>query len=143
RHRELAVRSALGASAARLTAQMLIENTVLLMISAILGILVAVWGVRGLHSWARLNLPAALEFRVDGSMLLACLLVSAITLLLFALGPALNASRIDVREALNQSGRSAVNQGHRRATKLLIIAEVSMALILLVGTGLLLKSFHR
>ena len=71
------------------------------------------------------------------------MLASAFTLLLFGLGPALVGSRVDLRDALSQSGRQGVSLRRRRAAKLLIVSEVGLALVLLVGAGLLLKSFHR
>jgi putative ABC transport system permease protein len=143
RQRELAVRSALGASAARLTRQMLVENSVLVTVSAVLGIAVAGWGVHGLNAWGHANLPSVVQFHVDRWMLLASLLASVFTLLLFGLGPALVGSHVDLRDVLNQSGRQGASLDRRGATKLLIVAEVSLALVLLVGAGLLLRSFHR
>ena len=143
RRRELAVRSALGASARRLTRQMMVENFVLVMMAAAFGLAIAYLGLRGLHSWGQFNLPSILEFRMGGWMLLGSLLASLLTFFLFGLGPALVASRMDLRDALNQSTRQGVSLGHRRAGKLLVICEVSLALVLLIGAGLLLASFRR
>ena len=143
RQRELAVRSALGATAARLTRQMLAENSVLVVLSSALGIAIAWWSVRGLNAWGHRNLPSIVQFHVDRWMLTGSVLASVITLLLFGLGPALIGSHVDLRDILNQCGRQGVSLRRRGASKLLIVAEVSLALILLVGAGLLLRSFHR
>ena len=143
RQRELAVRSALGASARHLLSELLTENLVLLILAGIVATLMVTWALKALASWAQLNLPSVIHFHIDGWMLADCAVVSLLTILLFGLGPALAGARVDLREAMNQGGRQGISVGHRRAARLLIISEVSLAMVLLVGTGLLLKSFHR
>jgi putative ABC transport system permease protein len=143
RRRELAVRLALGGTRARLACQMLIESSALVSLAAGVGLLLATWGVSAVRQWGRLNLPHVLQFRVDGWMLIASVLVSAVTALIFGLGPALAGSRTDVRDSLSQSGRQGISLGRRRATRLLVVSEVGLAIVLLVGAGLLLKSLHR
>ena len=143
RQRELAVRGALGASSARLTQQMLTENLVLVVLADGLGIGIAAAGIRALNIWGQSYLPSVLQVEVDGWMLCGSVLASTFTLLLFGLGPALAGSRVDLRDALNQSGRQGVSLGRRRTARLLIVCEVAMALVLLVGAGLLVKSLHR
>ena len=143
RRRELAVRSALGASTARLTRQMMAENLVLLALAAGLGLAIAYLGLQGLHAWGQLNLPSILEFRAGGWLLAGSLFSSLLTLLLFGLGPVLIASRVDLRGALGQGARQGTSLRHRRAGRLLVICEVSLALVLLIGAGLLLASFRR
>lgn len=143
RQREFVVRSALGATASRLTRQMLVENSLLVGLAAALGILLSAWGIEALRWWGQRNLPAVLQFKTDLSMLLASVAVSVLTLFLFGLGPALVGARVDLRDALSQTGRQGISLGGRRAAKFLIVWEVSLALVLLVGAGLLLKSFHR
>ena len=143
RQRELAVRSALGASAKRLLGELLAENLVLVALAAILAVLMVTWALKGLSSWAQLNLPSVIHLHMDRWMLLDCGVVCLLTILLFGLGPAMAGAQVDLRDAINQSGRQGVSVGHRRAAKLLIVSEVSLALILLVGTGLLVKSFRR
>lgn len=143
RERELAVRSALGATAGHLFREVLTENLTMLCIAGILAILMVVWALKALSSWAQLNLPSIVHFRIDGWMLADCALVCLFTILLFGLGPAFVGSRVDLRDAINQSGRHGVSLRHRRASSFLVISEVGLALVLLVGTGLLLKSFRR
>jgi len=143
RQRELAVRGALGASAARLVRQMLAENFLLVVMAAALGIAIAMAGIVGLRKWGTAYLPSVVHISVDRWVLVASVLASAFTLLLFGLGPALAGSRVDLRDALSQSGRQGVSLRRRRAAKMLIVCEVGLALVLLVGAGLLLKSFHR
>ena len=143
RQRELAVRGALGASARRLARQMLAENLVLVVMAALLGIAIAIAGIQGLRIWGHTYLPSVVHVSLDRWVLAGSVVASALTLLLFGLGPALVGSRVDLRDALSQSGRQGVSLRRRRAAKMRIVFEVGLALVLLVGAGLLLKSFHR
>jgi predicted permease len=143
RHRELAVRNALGATPGRLVRQMLVENLLLVSIAAVVGLLSAVWGIEGLRLWGRLNLPAFLQFRVNGWVLEISIFCSVLAGLVFGLGPALAGSRVDIRDALSQCGRQGGALGRRGAGRILVVAEVCLAMVLLVGAGLILKSFHR
>jgi putative ABC transport system permease protein len=143
RQREFAVRSALGATGKRLARQMFVESFTLVMIAAVLGALMAVWGVAGLRSWGRLNLPQLIQIRVDPWMLAASGLISIVTGFLFGLVPSLAGSRVDLRDALSQGGKQGSGIGHRRAAKALVISEVCLAVVLLAGAGLLLKSLYR
>jgi len=143
RQREFAVRSALGASGGRLLRQLLIENSVLTGIAGVIGLLLAYWGVRALQPWAAEHLSPLLRVEMDDTVLAASLAFSVLTGLVFGLGPALLSSRADVRDALSHAGRQGTGLGRRKAARMLVIAEVGMALMLLVGAGLLLKSFQR
>jgi putative ABC transport system permease protein len=143
RRRELAVRLALGGTRRRLVRQMLIESSVLVSLAAIAGLLLAAWSLSAVRHWGRINLPHVLQFHVDGWMLAAAVLVSVVTGLIFGVGPALVGSRTDVRDSLSQSGRQGISLGRRRATRLLVVSEVCLAIVLLAGAGLLLKSLHR
>jgi len=143
RERELAVRSALGATAGRLFREVLIENLAVLAMAGILAVLLVTWVLNGISSWARLNLPSIVHLHSDRWMMADCAFVCLVTILLFGLGPAIVGSRVDHRDAIHQSGRQGVSPRHRRASSFLIISEVGLALVLLVGTGLLLKSFER
>jgi putative ABC transport system permease protein len=143
RQREFAVRGALGASRFRLARQMLAENCALVVMAAGLGIAIAVAGLQALRAWGQAYLPSVLQIGVDRWMLAGSVVASGFTLLLFGFGPALAGSRIDLRDALSQSGRQGSSLARRRTAKLLIVCEVGLALMLLVGEGLLLKSFHK
>ena len=143
RQKEFAVRSALGASPGLLVRQLLVENFLLTIAAAALGLLIAVWGVHALGAWAALNLPDFVHFRVDGWILAGSVVLSICTGLLFGMGPAVLSSRVDLREALNRGGRQGGDLGRRTGAPILVVAEVGLALVLLVGAGLLLKSFHR
>jgi putative ABC transport system permease protein len=143
RQREFAVRSALGASTQRLLGELLTENLVMLVLAAIVAVLMVTWALKGLGSWAQLNLPSVVHLHADRWMLMDCGVVCLLTILLFGLGPAWAGSQVDLRDAIHQGGRQGLSLGHRRAAKLLIVSEVCLSLILLVGTGLLLKSFRR
>lgn len=143
REREFAVRSALGATAGRLFRELFAENLLLLSLAGILAVLMVTWALKGLASWAQVNLPSIVHFQPDGWMLLDCALVCLFTIILFGLGPAFIGSRVDLRDSINQSGRQGVSLRHRRASSCLIVSEVGLALVLLLGTGLLLKSFRR
>jgi putative ABC transport system permease protein len=143
RRRELAVRCALGASAKQLLLELLTENLTIVLFAGLVAVLMVTWALKILASWARLNLPSIIHFHADRWVLVDCALVCLLTVLLFGLGPALVGARVDLREAMQEGGRYGPSAGHRRAAKLLIISEMSLALVLLVGTGLLLKSFHR
>jgi putative ABC transport system permease protein len=143
RQRELAVRSALGASAKHLLGELLTENLAMLTLAAIVATLLTTWALKALSTWGQLNLPSVIHFHVDRAMLADCGIVSVLTILLFGVGPALAGARVDLRDAISRSGRQGMSLAHRRTARLLIISEVSLALILLAGTGLLLKSFRR
>jgi putative ABC transport system permease protein len=143
REREFAVRAALGASASRLVQQVLVENLLLTVAAGVLGLLFAVWGIDALNAWAPENLPSVLHFSLDRWMLAASAAFSLLTGLLFGLAPAVLGSRVDLRGALTQGGRQGMSMGRRAASKILVAAEVAMAMALLLGAGLLLKSFHQ
>ena len=143
RQRELAVRGALGATGARLARQMLTENFMLVVFAAALGVAIALAGLHALRNWGHPYLPSVLQFNVDRWMLTGSVLASAVTLLLFGLGPAMLGSRLDLRDALSQSGKQGSSLGRRRTAKLLIVFEVGLAMVLLVGAGLLIKSLRR
>ncbi|MGH9591975.1 MAG: FtsX-like permease family protein, partial [Bryobacteraceae bacterium] len=143
RQKEFAVRAAMGASRARLARQLFTENFILVAVATGLGMLLASWCVAGLRAWSQLNLPEMIQIQVDGRVLAACGGVAVFTGLLFGLGPALWGSRVDLRDALSQSGRQGASLGRGRAARFLIVSEISLALVLLAGAGLFLKSFHK
>jgi putative ABC transport system permease protein len=143
RRRELAVRAALGASQGRLVRHLLAESTVLALVGGAAGLLVAAWGARLLAALAPGELAGSLlpqvAVRLDAPVLLFTLGLVLGTSLLFGLGPALAAARVDLREPFQAIARGR----HRRSRGLLVAGEVAMATILLVGAGLLVRSFAR
>jgi putative ABC transport system permease protein len=143
RQRELAVRATLGASPMRLARHLLLENLLLLVLAGTLGLVLATWGMSALRVWATAHLPSAVHLESGRSALLASLVISLLTGLLFGLGPALLGSRVDLRNALSQSGRQGHSMGRRRRQKILVAAEVALALVLLVAAGLLVESFRK
>ena len=142
RQREIAVRLAMGAPRSRVVRQLLTESLLISLIGGTLGLALAFGGVRALVSLLPADFPRAHEIHVSGPVLAFTLLVSLITGILFGLAPALQASRTDPKEGLQKGGRTSTagrNQGRLRNA--LVIAEVSLASVLLVGAGLMLRTF--
>jgi putative ABC transport system permease protein len=143
RGREVALRIAVGAGGGRIIRQFLTESFVLAALGGLLGSACAFWGIRGV---ARL-LPHSLSgetFSLNGAVLLFVVALVAMCALLFGLAPSLRAARVDVQSGLKESGRNTsggLGQGRLRET--LAIAEISLALILLIGTGLMIKTLSR
>jgi putative ABC transport system permease protein len=140
RRKELAVRAALGAARGRLVRQLLTESVLLSLVAGGVGLLCAVWGVQGLVNLMPNDLPRLNDVSIDANVLLFTLAVSTLTGLAFGLVPALQVSRVDLTETLKEgTGKATGVQG--RSTRVLIVLEVALSLVLLVGAGLLLKSF--
>jgi putative ABC transport system permease protein len=143
RRQEIAVRAALGASRWRLIRQLMAESTLLSLVGAILGILLSVAGVQALLALVPPEkIPRAGEVHLDGWVLAFTFGLSLVTGLVFGLAPALNATRRELREGVSEGGRSVTGR-HERLRGALVIAEVALALVLLTGAGLLVKSFVR
>jgi putative ABC transport system permease protein len=143
RQREMAVRTALGASRLRVARQLLTESVLLSLAGGGLGLLVAFWGVRALGQWSGASLPAMQGIGIDAWVLAFTLGVSVITGLVFGLAPAFQTWRTDVNAALKQEGRGDTGGHRNRLRHLLVVSEVALALVLLIGAGLLIKSFSR
>jgi predicted permease len=141
RKREMSVRVALGANRWRIIRQLLTESLLLASIGALLGILLAHWGASLIASQLPGSIPRLAEANVDLRVLMFTLAVSLVTGLLFGLAPALQASRLNLTDALKEGDRGSVSRQHLR--NVLVVCEVALTLTLLVGAGLLIQSFRR
>ena len=143
RSKEIAVRTALGAGRVRIIRQLLSETAVLGLLGGAVGIALAYWGVKALSSLLPSSLPQTNPIRVDYFVLGFALLLSAIAGVAFGLVPAMFAANADIQNALREGARSGESRNRRRARGFLAVAEVSLAMVLLVTAGLLLRSFAR
>ncbi|HEX4637910.1 MAG TPA: ABC transporter permease [Chthoniobacterales bacterium] len=143
RQKEIAIRAALGASRARVLRQMLTESILLSAIGGMAGLVLSIWLTDVLMSMLPEGSPRLEHIGIDYRVLTFAFAVSALTGILFGIVPALQASKLDITSALKEGGRSG--EVHRRtsARSLLLIGEVALSLMLLVGAGLLIKSFIR
>src|SRR5881409_580683 len=142
RQKEMAVRAALGAGRWRIVRQLLTESLLLSMAGGILGLLLAYGGVRLILAHSPNSIPRAGEIGLDAGVLAFTAMLSVLTGVLFGLAPAWQASRPDVQETLKKTSRG-VTGGRARLRQALVINEVALTLVMLVGAGLLLRSFHR
>jgi putative ABC transport system permease protein len=144
RRREVAIRAALGAGRARLVRQFLIEGALLSLAGGASGALLAAWGVDLLLKVMPSEIPRLDQVGVDARVLLFTLALSAFTSLVFGFAPALQASRADLRETLKEAGRAGgASPSRQRFRRLLVVAQVALAVVLVVGAALLVKSFRR
>ena len=144
RQKEMAMRAALGAGRSRLLRQMLTESVALSCCGAVLGLVLAVAGTHELAHLHAFNLPLLASVRIDGSALLFTLLAAVASGVLFGLLPALQVSAFSLREGLQYAGRgSSGGKRHAWVRDGLVVSELAFACILLVGAGLLIRSFLR
>ncbi len=143
RARELAVRSALGAGRGRLVRQLLTESTVIALAGGAFGVLVALFGMRALVAMGGSQLPRSSEIRLDSSVLLFALGLSIATGIVFGLAPALRATSANLQAALHEGGRGNSGARGQRLRASLVVAEVAIAVVLVVGAGLMTRSFLR
>jgi putative ABC transport system permease protein len=140
RQREIAIRAALGASRFRIIRQLLMESLSLAAPGGLVGLLLAWWCVDALTALSPDNLPLVKEARVDGRVFVFTLLLSMLTGLVFGLAPALQASNPDVQRVLKDG---SARRGRHWLRHLLVVGEVAIAVLLLIGAGLLINSFVR
>ena len=142
RRREIAVRAALGASRKRIVRQLLIEGLLMSAAGAVCGLFLASWSFAFLQQLIPDGLASSTTLSMDPKVLGFTLVVTLLTTLIFGLAPAFQASNIDLNEALKQGGgRSGLNAGGNRLRSAMVVAEVALALVLLVGAGLLIQTF--
>jgi putative ABC transport system permease protein len=144
RQKEIALRTALGASRFRIARQMITESILLALMGGALGAFLAIWGVQLLVALSADNLPPTAQVKIDATVLGFTLIVSLITGVLFGLAPALRTMKLDLCNSLKEGGRS-VGEGMQRnlMRSSLIVIESAVAVVLLVGAGLLVRSLIR
>lgn len=140
RSTELAVRAALGAGRGRIVRQLMTESLLLAFTGGALGLALTIWAMRVAAYWTPADLPRAAEVAVDGRVLAFTMAASLAAGIIFGLTPALRASRIDLNATLKHSGRGSAG-GRDRIRNLAVISEMVLSLMLLIATGLFLKSF--
>jgi len=142
RRREIAVRMALGAGRARITRQLLTESALLAVCGGLLGLLLGYWGMNALVAIAPEGTPRINEVRMDQWVLAFTTGISLLTGFIFGLAPAIQGARADLNDTLKEGGRSAAGM-RSRLRSALVVVEIALSLILLIGAGLLIKSFLR
>jgi predicted permease len=142
RTREFAIRSALGATTSRVLRQLLTESTLLAVAGGALGLLLAAWGTQAVLGLVSETLPRAAEIRLDGRVLLFTVAISLASGILFGLAPALKISRPDLQGTLKEGGRGS-SGGRHRAQGIFVATEMGMAVVLLIGAGLMLRTLSR
>ena len=144
RSKEIAVRTALGASRTRVIRQLLTESVVIALLGGVLGLLLANISIPPLLRLAAGTVPDVGVVRIDRWVLFFTIAASLLTGILFGLVPALRTARLDLRETLNESGRGSTGgASSHKLRSILVVTEIALAMLLLVGAGLLLRSFER
>ena len=141
RQKEMAIRAALGAARWRLIRQSLTESLLLALIGGGLGLLIAFWVIELAGKITAVNIPRLDQVNMDGRVLLAAIAFSVLTGLLTGIAPALRNSDSRLIQWINEGARSSAGAGRRRISSTLVVIEVALAVVLLVGSGLMLKSF--
>lgn len=144
RRKEFAIRAALGATRWRTVRQLLMESLLLSVAAALVGLWLSLWGVNAVLAVIPVDIPFWMQFTVDGRVLAFTLAVALVTSVLFGLAPAWRAARTDLNETLKENARSATGGRARpRLRTALVVAEVTLAVVLLSGAGLMIVSFLR
>ena len=143
RQKEVAIRAALGAHRWRIFRQLLTESFLLGVTGGALGLGLAFWGLDLLLAAIPIDLPFWMKINIDNSVLGFTAGISLLTGLIFGTAPALQATQVDLNKSLKEGGRNATGASHHQLRRLLVIAEVGLSLILLIGAGLMMRSFLR
>jgi putative ABC transport system permease protein len=141
RQREIAIRTALGATRPRIIRQLLTESVLLAVVGGIAGLIIAVWGVDSLVSLSPDTIPRVREIGIDAKVASFTVLISLLTGVVFGLAPALQVSKPDLTDALKESGRTTAGSRRNRIRSLLVVWEIALSLVLLIGAGLMIRSF--
>ncbi len=142
RQKEIAIRAALGASRWRIARSLFVESIMLSLLAGAAGLFLAVWGLGVLKHYAADQLPRISEVSINSNVMLFTLGVSVLTGLIFSLVPTLKASHPEVNEVLKSSSKSATSARNLHLWRdSLVVSEIALSLILLVGAGLMIKSF--
>jgi putative ABC transport system permease protein len=142
RQKEIALRTALGASRWRVVRLLITESLLLAVMGGVLGALLAAWGIDLLVTLSAGSIPATARVRIDGTVLGFTLLISLLTGLLFGLAPALRTRKLNLTDSLKEGGRTSGESALRNRTRsLLVVFESAVAVVLLIGAGLLVRSF--
>jgi putative ABC transport system permease protein len=145
RQKEIAVRTALGATRSRIIRQLLTESVLLALLGGILGVLLSMWGIKLLVALAPANIPRVGEIGLDQWVLGFTLLISVLTGIIFGLAPALQVSTTNLNEVLKEGTRGAATSSPHRSLlrRSLVVVEIALSLVLLVSAGLLIESIRR
>ena len=143
REREMAIRLALGAGRWRLVRQLLTESVLLALVGGAAGLLLAVWGIDTIKAINPGNLPRLDEVSIDGRVLAFTLLTAVVTGIVFGMAPALQLPSMSLHEVIKEGARGSSGTRRRWVRQALVVSEVALALVLLIGAGLLINSFWR
>jgi putative ABC transport system permease protein len=144
RHKEIAVRTALGAGRGRLIRQLLTESALIALSGGAVGVTLAGWGVKLITKTNLISVPLFSQISLNGPALLFTLGISLMAAILFGLAPAAQVSRLDLNRTLREEGRGlAGSAGGARIQRALVVSEVALAVVLVIAAGLLLRSFDR
>jgi predicted permease len=148
RQREIAVRTALGASRWRIIRQLLTESVLLALGGGALGMLICLWSMQWMHVLGTKSIPRLQDVGIDSRVLLFTVLLSVCSGILFGLAPALRVSRLDLNATLKDASRGSAGTsavwGHgNNVRRLLVVSELALSVVLLIGAGLLIRSFVR